>query len=34
MQMALSMENTMQVAYETVKYATGYMNNINPMWVW
>ena len=24
------MENTMQVAYETVKYATGYMNNINP----
>ena len=30
MQMALIMENTMQVAYETVKYATGYMNNINP----
>tara|TARA_Y100001937_G_scaffold39282_1_gene55885 strand:- start:2745 stop:4007 length:1263 start_codon:yes stop_codon:yes gene_type:complete len=24
------MENTMQVAYETVKYATGFMNNINP----
>tara|TARA_B100001093_G_scaffold158869_1_gene151346 strand:- start:294 stop:1574 length:1281 start_codon:yes stop_codon:yes gene_type:complete len=24
------MENTMQLAYETVKYATGYVNNINP----
>ena len=24
------MENTMQLAYETVKYATGFVNNINP----
>lgn len=24
------MENTMQVAYETVKYATGFVNNITP----
>jgi len=24
------MENTMQLAYETVKYATGYVNNITP----
>lgn len=24
------MENTMQVAYETVKYATGFVNNISP----
>ena len=34
MQNGTLMENTMQVAYETVKYATGYMNNINPTWVW
>ena len=26
----MPMQNTMQLAYETVKYATGYMNNINP----
>ena len=26
----MPMQNSMQLAYETVKYATGYMNNINP----